>query len=122
MNTIKLITTQERNRIMTDFFTDYCTVVSGGDPLLMQLMLIDKPLQHWFKRQFKQGEQRFFNYMVRLNTPIKVAKAKELYIRMATDHIDKYSKRILYELKRKAKAIRQSRDRKTTIYSQLHLN
>jgi len=122
MKTISIITQKERGRLITGFFTDYCSAVSGGDPLLLQLMLTNRPLQAWFIRQFTNGEQRFINYMVRRNTPIKLSKAKELYIRMATDHIDKFSKIIMYEINKQAKSIRNQRAKKQTLHSTVRFN
>ena len=116
-----LFTYKEVHQIYMDFFADYCIAVAGEDTLLLQLMLTDKPLQHWFSRQWKNGEQRFFAYMSGIRTPMSIAKARALYIRMATDHIDKYSKKIIYELKRKTKNIRRGA-KKTDASNQVYSN
>ena len=114
MNTLLLqqtgLTHRAIEKIYLDFFVIYAETVAT-DTVAFQLMLMNKPLQQWFARQFHNGEQRYFAFMARIAKPVTQKRAMELYLHFVTEFIDKYSKRIIYDIQREAKLIKYHRKR-----------
>lgn len=104
------LTGEAIEKIQMDFFLMYADTVAT-DTVEYQLMLINKPLQNWFERQFRQGEQRYFAFMARATKPMKQKRAQELYLHFVSGFIDKFSKKIIYDIRKEAKAIRAYRKR-----------
>lgn len=114
MNTLLLqqtgLTHRAIEKIYLDFFVMYAETVAT-DTVAFQLMLMNKPLQQWFARQFHNGEQRYFAFMARIAKPVTQKRAMELYLHFVTEFIDKYSKRIIYDIQREVKLIKYHRKR-----------
>ena len=92
-------------KIYMDFFVMYAETVAT-DTVAFQLMLINKPLQQWFARQFYNGEQRYFAFMARTAKPMKKDRALQMYLHFVTGFIDKFSKQIIYDIRKEAELIR----------------
>ena len=104
-------------------FILYCQMKSSSN-LELQLMLISKPLNAWFKQQYRNNLMKFENTILNSRLPIKIATAKQLYRSIAYSFFDKFNKKIIYDIRKEANRIevRHSRDTEKDRSNQIYLN
>jgi len=118
-----IIPVQQLQEEYEDNFVLYCKM-RASNLLELQLMLVSKPLQAWFRQQYRNNLMKFENTILNSRLPIKVTTAKQLYRSIAYSFMDKFNKKIIYDIRKQVNRleVRNSRDRGKIRANQIYLN